>query len=229
MNFFSRSEEKEILDLRPLTPEENLSAFKLISLVNRWLGGTNVILSYLKKFSKKWRANEVIRILDLGTGISDIPEAILHWSKVNGFRVEVTALDISFESLKLGRKAPGLSLVQASCFELPFSGPIFDYVTASMFFHHLSDAEILTVLKKSESIAKRGIIINDLERSKLSYAGFWLLTLFINDGIFRNDGLISIQKGFVAADLKKWISKTGFKFLSSSKHFIGRIALAGEK
>lgn len=229
MDFSRRSIEKEIIDLRPLTSEENRSAFRLISLVNRILGGTQVVLHHLQKFSVNWSSGQTIRILDLGTGISDIPEAILHWAKSRGFRVHVTALDLFFEPLKSGRKTPGLSRVQASCFQPPFADKTFDYVIASLFFHHLEDKEILSALKISSTLSKRGIIINDLERSPLSFAGFWFLTLFASDPIFRHDGLLSIRKGFSKQEMMKWISISGLSNVKVCSHFAGRLAMAGEK
>lgn len=229
MDFSRRSDEKEIIDLRPLTPEENKSTFKLISFVNRYLGGTNVVLHHLKKFSKKWKTGETIRILDLGTGISDIPEAVLRWSSSGGFNVQVTALDLFREPLKSGRQMPGLSRVQASCFQPPFGDGTFDYVIASLFFHHLSDPEIISTLEQAAKLSKRGIVINDLARSPLSYTGFWLLTLFTGDPVFRHDGLLSIRKGFDKSDLLMWKEKTSLSFLEPHSHFAGRVALAGEK
>ena len=230
MDFSHRSSQNEIIDLRPLTPEENRSAFKRISWVNRFLGGTGVILHHLKRFSKNWNSGEVIRILDLGTGISDIPEAIIKWGNKKGFRIQIAALDLFHESLKSGRPNPGIFPVQASCFAPPFQNQTFDYVIASMFFHHLSDPEICEVLRQSSLMAKRGVIMNDLYRSFIPYIGFWLLTLFTGDPIFRNDGLISIQRGFRIQDLKDWISKTELSFLKPRCHiFSFRVALAGEK
>lgn len=229
MDFSRRAKEKEIIDLRPLTPEENDSAFRLISMVNRRLGGTSVILHHLRRFLKKWEKGRKIRILDLGTGISDIPEAVVLWGKQQGHEIEVTALDLFHEPLKSGRKMSGILPVQASCFAPPFADQTFDYVTASLFFHHLEDEEILKTLETVSKLAKKGIIINDLSRSPLSYIGFWLLTLFTGDPIFRHDGLLSIRRGFRKNDLEEWKQLTGLSFLNIYHHFAGRVALAGEK
>ena len=171
MDFSRRSAEKEIIDLRPLTPEENLSAFKRIAWINRFLGGTGVILHHLQRFSKNWKRGEVIKILDLGTGISDIPEAVLRWGKKQGFQIEITALDLFHEPLKAGRLAPGISRIQASCFDLPFQTQTFDYVMASMFFHHLENTEIYSVLAQASAMAKRGIIINDRDLFNAQFFG----------------------------------------------------------
>ncbi len=230
MDFTRRSEEKEIIDLRPLTPAENASAFKRMAWVNRFLGGSGVILHHLKRFSKKWEPGRLVRILDLGTGISDIPEAIIKWGKRNHFNIQITALDLCLEPLKSDRAVNEISRVQASCFALPFQPEMFDYCIASMFFHHLKDEEIHTLLIEISGMVKQGIIINDLYRSFIPYAGFWLMTLFMGDPLFRHDGLISIQKGFRAEDLKDWISKTGLSVLKPYSHpFAFRVALAGEK
>jgi ubiquinone/menaquinone biosynthesis C-methylase UbiE len=231
--FTERSTEQEIMDIRELTPEETASVYTWIGRVNRFLGGTRVILKHLENFSKNWPEGQTIRILDVGTGSSDIPAEIIKWAARKKLCVHVTALDIDHRALVFGKSRNAdirsLSWVQASCEALPFPDKSFDYVLSSMFFHHLSPAMILKCLEAYDRLAKRGIIINDLYRSRLAYALFDLGTLAVPSPVFRHDGLLSIRRSFRKNDLKEMIQDSGLQYLAARRHFAFRVSLAGEK
>lgn len=258
-----RSQEKEIIDLRKLTPEETDSVYGWMGAVNQYLGGRRVILRHLEAFSKNWAADQMIKILDAGAGGSDIPAAIVRWARLKKKKVKIIALDLDLQALLFGKQkyskrrrcelyspptkpfggdiknlpSPKVSVgidrslfwVQASCLKLPFAEKSFDYVIASMFFHHLPGEIILQCLHAFDGLAARGILINDLYRSRLAYAGFWLLSLPLPDPIFRHDGLLSIRRGFRPAELREWIQNSGLTYLSVFRHFAFRVALAGDK
>lgn len=231
--FGERTSHKEIMDIRSLSPEESASVYHLMAGVNEFLGGTKVVLTHLENYSKKWKPGEKIRILDVGTGGSDIPAAVAQWARQKNFDVTVTALDLEHNALAFGKERHGglrkIRYVQGSCFRLPFSEGSFDYVITSMFFHHLTNDEIIRCLLSFDRLASRGIIINDLMRSRRAYAGFLLLTFFIDDPVFCHDGLLSIRRAFRPRDLKDWIKTSGLKYLSVHRHFAFRLAAAGEK
>lgn len=230
--FSERSTEQEIMDVRQLTPEETKSVYSWIGRVNRYLGGIRVVLKHLEDYSKKWKPGQTIRILDVGTGGSDIPAAIVRWAERRKIKIHVVALDIDSRALVFGKSKnsiPGLSWVQGSCEALPFPDKSFDYVLSSMFFHHLSPAMILKCLKTCDRIAKRGIIINDLYRSRRAYVLFDLATLFIPSPVFRHDGLLSIRRAFRKEDLLQMIADSGLEYLSPYRHYSFRVALAGER
>ena len=234
MSFAIRSIEKEIIDLRKLTPEETASVYPLIARVNRRLGGTRVILHYLEEFSRRWDHEKIIRILDVGTGVADIPAAILRWAKQKKIKIHITALDIDSENLTLAKhrldSITDISFVQASSMQLPFAEQSFDYVMASLFFHHLSDEEIIQNLKNFDHLAKQGIIINDLVRSPAAYAGFFLFSLAAGrNAIFRHDGLLSVKRSFRLAEARQYIEKAGLSYLKPQRHFAFRMAIAGQK
>ncbi len=233
ISFRERSQEKEIFDLEEPNFKEISDAYCLIRHVNQYLGGTRVILNYLKYFSRSWKRQSLIRILDVGTGSADIPQAIAIWAKKNRFRVQVTALDISAEALRFARQEtssnPEISFIQASCFEMPFNQNSFDYIISSMFFHHLSDPEIMSVLSSFDRICKRGIIINDLLRHPAAYYGIHLLSRFTTNRVFRNDAPLSVLRGFKKREWEILLDQTGLKYLKIKRHLGYRIAIAGQK
>ena len=233
INFKTRSQEKEMMDLYPLSPEETLHTYKLISRVNQCLGGIRVILRHLSRFSAGWKPGETIRVLDIGSGSADIPRAIVRWGRKRKQAVRVTALDLSGEALRMARGLlrdyPEIQFVQGSCFELPFSRQSYDYVISSMFFHHLADSEAAAALKSFDQIARRGIIINDLLRSRRAFWGIKLLAAFTGDKFFKNDAPLSVLRGFVRNEAGALIQNSGLSYLKFYRHFAYRFALAGEK
>ena len=59
--------------------------------VNRWLGGTRVVLAHLAK----WLPTEAaVRVLDVGTGAGDIPGAVARWAAKRGRVVDICAVDL---------------------------------------------------------------------------------------------------------------------------------------
>jgi ubiquinone/menaquinone biosynthesis C-methylase UbiE len=72
-----------------------------IRRINTLLGYTRGTVGHLKRFSRRWRPGETIRILDVATGSADIPRSILRWSAKNGFDVRIVALDLHATTLKL--------------------------------------------------------------------------------------------------------------------------------
>ncbi len=229
----TRSQEKEMMDLYPLSPEETLHTYKLISRVNQYLGGISVILNHLSRFSAHGKPGQTIRILDIGSGSADIPRAIVRWGRKRKQAIHVTALDLSGEALRMARGLlrdyPEIQFVQASCFKLPFSKQSYDYVISSMFFHHLADSEAAAALKSFDQIAGRGIIINDLFRSRRAFWGIKLLAAFTRDKFFKNDAPLSVLRGFVRDEAGSLIQNSGLSYLKFYRHFAYRFALAGEK
>jgi hypothetical protein len=74
--------------------------------------------------------------------------------------------------------------------------------------HHFKNEEILELLNIFKEQSQLGVIINDLQRSKIAYVLFQAFCrVFINNEIARKDGLTSILRGFKKNDLKKLATK----------------------
>ena len=234
IDFRTRSGEKEIMDLRALDARETTDTYRLIGYVNRFLGGSRVLIHHLDKFSAAWPKDRDITILDVGAGAADIPQAIIRWARRTGRRIKITALDYSqstvdFVRERLREAYPEIRLIRASVYSMPFVEGAYDYVTSSMFFHHLKDEEIVSVLRIFDRIARRGIIINDLLRSRQAYYGISLLAGFTANPVFRNDAPLSVLRGFRPAEAAALAEKAGVSYLKVYPHFAYRFALAGEK
>jgi hypothetical protein len=77
---------------------------------------------------------------------------------------------------------------------------------ASMCFHHFSDAQILTLLRRLHGFVLNSVLINDLRRSRLAYLAARLL-LVTTPAEVRHDALLSIRRGFKISELRSLLTQ----------------------
>jgi 2-polyprenyl-3-methyl-5-hydroxy-6-metoxy-1,4-benzoquinol methylase len=210
----TRSVESEIMDEPEVTQQEFVRALREIRWVNRYLGGTTAILDALKTLCKT--DHEPLRILDIGTGSADIPMALAEWGRATQRRLEITAVDLhplAVQEAKARVSAyPEISVEACDAFQLPYPPESFDFVISSMFLHHLDDNEAVILLQKMVTLARRGVIINDLERHPLAWLGIRLLSILTAKGaVFYNDSALSVLRGFKKKELNTYCQQAGLK------------------
>jgi ubiquinone/menaquinone biosynthesis C-methylase UbiE len=140
----------------------------------------------------------------VAAGAADIPRALVAWGRERGFDLRVTALDISRSALDYARRAaPPDKRLRLLCGDilrpcLPVQSV--DYVTCALFFHHLTDNQIVQVLKAFDRLARRGIVVNDLVRSRRAYRLTWLLTWPFHP-ILHHDGPLSVRRALTPVEI----------------------------
>ena len=69
-------------------------ALRDVRRVNRWLGGRRALRLALRPLLLDAPADRPFRVLDVGTGAADLPQAMVELGRRHGRRVEVTAVDL---------------------------------------------------------------------------------------------------------------------------------------
>jgi ubiquinone/menaquinone biosynthesis C-methylase UbiE len=225
-----RSDERmDAPDADPLLVRKSL---RFLRRINRLLGYSRSTLHHLERFSSSWRADEPIRILDVATGSADLPRAILRWADAREFHgVRVVGLDLhaTTAAAAVAQNPDGrIQIVRGNALALPFGDVSFDYVTTSLFLHHLDDDDVVRVLREMSRVARRGIIVGDLIRHKRAYLWIKLFTLFANP-IVKNDGPASVAQAFTRDEILSLRDRAGVTFADYFEHAGHRFALAGEK
>jgi SAM-dependent methyltransferase len=172
----------------PAAVERNL---RDIARINRWFGGHRTLLKLLNEFVEP---ADHFSILDVGAASGDMGKCIVkRYPNAN-----VVSLDRQPIHLKRARPPK----VVADAFELPFADGTFDFVMCSFFLHHFSDSEIVDLLKEMRRVARRALIVLDLERHPLPYY-FLPLTrvLFDWSDLSVHDGCISVEAAFTREEL----------------------------
>ncbi|MBI2118886.1 MAG: methyltransferase domain-containing protein [Elusimicrobia bacterium] len=234
MNGFSQRLEKlELMDTSVCTDQEMMGVLRFLKITNRYFGGCAVILKVLNGFSASWRATETIKILDVGCGLADIPIAIVQWAKSKNIKVEITGLELVPQIVSKAREHTknfsNVRIEQRNIFDLNEEEESYDYCITSLFLHHIPSLKLPQVLRKLNRIAKRGLILSDLERSLLGYAAVTLLSCLIGNRIVWHDGPLSVQRSFTIRELKDLTHSLGLDYLKARKEPFFRISLAGEK
>ena len=157
--------------------------YRFLEGINRWLGGHRATLERFRQLSHDWRPGERIEVLEVAAGGGDFARALVRWGRAHGFDIHVTALDISPSALRTARlrqvsarPEAGVRLVCGDVYRPPLRDGGVDYVTCALFFHHLTDADVVTTLRTFDRLATRGIVINDLIRRWRLFAWTWLFT-----------------------------------------------------
>ena len=205
--------------------------YRFLSFINRWLGGSRATIQRFREISRSWKPGERIEVLDVATGGGDGPRALIAWGRRRGFDVRVTGLDISPRALDYARRQSrdeGIRLLCGDVHRPPWREGTFDYVTCALFLHHLSDAEIIHLLRVFDRVARRGIVVNDLIRRWRHHFWSWLFTRPCHP-VLRNDGPLSVRKSLRPRELGQLSRQAGLPWLSVRRHFGHRMTLAGER
>jgi SAM-dependent methyltransferase len=223
-----REHAEEFLDAPRHDMAELEQSLGHVASVNRWLGGVSTITRYIKPML----ADKPTRILDVATGSADIPLQIAKWARRHRFDVEILATDIHPQMLELARKRcaefPEVRIEAADALQLPYDSKSFDVAMLSLALHHFESEDQLRVLREMARVARRLILVNDLERGWLNYAGALLLgaTYWRGNRLTRHDGPLSVLRSFTRAELEHIARKAGIRG-KVNRHFFQRIVLVG--
>jgi hypothetical protein len=100
--------------------------------------------------------------------------------------------------------------VAADAFHLPFLPKAFDFVLCSSLLHHFPDSEVIKLAAGLRRVARRALIVLDLERHPLAY-GFLPMTkrLFGWSPLTVHDGPVSVAAAFRPAELAALVRASG--------------------
>jgi 2-polyprenyl-3-methyl-5-hydroxy-6-metoxy-1,4-benzoquinol methylase len=180
-----------------LPPERTINALKDLRRLNSHFGGYRVMRTLLENAAPP---NSPFTVLDIGAASGDMSEVI------RAAYPQATVFSLDYRPHHLRNAAPPKLIGDA--FRLPVRQV--DYVTCSLFLHHFTDAQIVELLKGFRAVAKRAVLVNDLERNFLAEA-FVPATrwIFKWDSVVVHDAPISVAAGFKARELLALAQQAG--------------------
>jgi SAM-dependent methyltransferase len=202
-----RSYEKELLDQPDFDPVLARQGYTFMAFVNRFFGGIRAVRRFVAAEAALLPPGQPLRVLDIGSGVCDIPIAVARWASRRGLDVRFTCLEISPHAPEIARRkierarlGDRICLVQEDAFTHRPRQP-YDCAVGSMFFHHLTEDQILALIGHLRPFVRQSLLVSDLERSWPDYLGARLLTLPLPSGL-RHDALLSIRRSFRPAELE---------------------------
>ncbi len=228
--FRERSEELEHLDKGDYTPEEYEGCLRELRRVNRWLGDSRALRrSVLPDLARA--APPEFSLLDVGAGSGELLREVAQWARRTGRRARLVGLELN------ARAASGLAeesrdfweieSVRGDALRLPFDDGAFDYVMCSLFTHHFRDDACADVLGEMARVARRRVYCIDLHRHPVAYYFYTTAgRLFLHNRLVREDGALSILRGFRPRELSRLAERAGLSDVRVERRFPYRLVLS---
>lgn len=217
--FQERAQESEIIDDFELSGTEIEQTFDSIEKVNTWLGGNQVFVDSLKKTLRHpaLQNKEKLFLHDLGCGSGDGLVSLAKWSRKQQKTIQFLGLDANPFVVQLAKerteKFPEIQFKTQNIFAEDYSLKKVDIASFNLCLHHFETAEISGLLQKCKADGVHAILVNDLHRHWLAYYLFYLVCwVFRSPKIAREDGLLSIRKGFKRRELIQMAEDLGVAY-----------------
>ena len=228
--FKQRSLEPENLDKGTYTPEEYEGCLVELRRVNRWLGDAKTLQDlFLTEIEQ--RDLQSFSVLDVGAGSGELLRVAAKWARETNRTARLVGLELNERSAKSileeSREFPQIHSVRADGLQLPFADGVFDYAIQSLTLHHFDDEGAVKLLREMGRVA-RGVFVIDLHRSRMAYFFYTTLgKLFLHNRLIREDGALSILKGWQAEELRTLGERAQMKDVKVQEHFPARLVLSG--
>jgi 2-polyprenyl-3-methyl-5-hydroxy-6-metoxy-1,4-benzoquinol methylase len=181
-------------------------ALNKLAQINRYLGGNSITLQGIKTLLKNTSLERDISIIDMGCGNGDLLRIVAEFGSKNNLNLKLTGIDANEYTLdyarSLSKDYPHIDYLKMNIIDDQFLSMNADIFLCTLTLHHFDDKEILKILSRLERNANIGIVVNDLQRSALAYRLFQMVCfVFRMDAMSREDGLLSILRGFKRKEL----------------------------
>lgn len=231
--FQKRSHELEHIDTGEYTAEEYEGCLVELRRVNRWLGDAGALRrSVLPSMARDGARG--FSLLDVGAGSGELLREAARWARARSMSARLVGLELNERSARSIREQSGkfanILSVRGDALRLPFDDAAFDYVICSLFLHHFKDEQAVVVIDEMARVARRRVFIIDLHRHPVAY--YFYVTvgrLFLRNRLIREDGALSILRGFAPDELRLLAARAGMKGESVRRRFPFRLVLSGSK
>jgi SAM-dependent methyltransferase len=202
---------EELLDDPWADPRIVAESLRNIARANRWFGGSGAIRFGLNQTLRDLPSGTTLSLLDLGTGLGDLPQVAVRWGAGRGIRVTPCGLELNRAAAKLAQAA-GLPTAVGCAGAPPVRDKSVDVVLVSQVAHHLTHESIVLLFRTCNRLARRAVIIADLRRHPLAPASFWCGARLLRfDSVTLADGMTSLRRGFRQGELLKLLQDAGVK------------------
>lgn len=209
-----RTDLEESMDDFSMDNDGLVTALEDIARINQLLGGNSVTLEGVEHLIQDFPKDKTITIIDFGCGGGDMLRMLAKYGLKHNLKFNLIGIDANAATIRHAEKCSAdfenITYLAEDIFLFDFSKYDIDIALITLTLHHFKDNEIIKIMKVLINLASKGIIVNDLHRSKLAYRLFQVIIfIFGLEKMTANDGLISILRGFKRKDLEKYSKELG--------------------
>lgn len=212
-DFSRRSTEAEYMDDLAVDGKDLHQALRELESINYLLGGNYVTLRGLDDLVRRYPSREW-HIADLGCGSGDMLRRIRQMLDRKKINARLTGVDANRNVIEFAKVHTPvrcrIAYLAEDILSASFSSRKFDIVTATLFFHHFTDEQLINILGGLRRQTSHGMVINDIHRHWFAYHAIRILTrLFSRSEMVRNDGPVSVLRAFRRKDLERLLAAAG--------------------
>ncbi len=188
-----------------------------IARLNALFGGTRAVVQELGPFFERRSREtgngkrETWTLLDVGTGSGDIALAARAAARRRGIELTAIGLELNHTAAKIA-SAAGVPTIVADGNALPVGARSVDVIVASQVLHHLPRAVAVRWIATFDRVARRGVVLADLRRSRVAMAGVWAASVGLAmSGVTRHDAVVSLKRGYTKRELDEMLRDAGVR------------------
>jgi 2-polyprenyl-3-methyl-5-hydroxy-6-metoxy-1,4-benzoquinol methylase len=204
VNLLYRSDKKEYID-NPCMDAQLLSqTYQELKIINICTLGYWPTMSAVKYFLGRYGRKREIRILDIGCGDGEILRRIKDYGNKRNFSLDLTGIDLNQDVITVAsqRSPSGIRFIHGDIFA-DRENKTYDIIINSLTMHHLTDQEIVKLMRWMTNHARIGWSISDLHRRSFAY---YFAMCFVRlaglNHVICHDAPLSVARGFRRRD---WI------------------------
>jgi SAM-dependent methyltransferase len=199
----------ELLDDPRADPALVAESLRNIARANRWFGGASAVRFGLNLTLRDVPPRADLSLLDLGTGLGDLPGVAVRWGATRGVRITPVGIELNRAAAVLA-KSTGLATAVACAGMPPIREKSVDVVLLSQVAHHLTSDSVVRLFRACDRLARRAVIVADLRRHALAVPSFQLGARLLGfDRVTLADGVTSIRRGFSRRKLLHLMAQAG--------------------
>jgi ubiquinone/menaquinone biosynthesis C-methylase UbiE len=218
--------EEELLDVDAGSPSEVASALRSLQWVNRFFGGSRM---HALLFEAIWprTPEERLDVLEVASGHADALQfALTKCTHRCPAILRIALLDRNAQHLpppaEWNPALPQPQRIVGDALRIPLPDKSVDVVSCCLFLHHLDEGAALRFLTEALRVARKGVLVNDLERSRAHYALARLWSLVDPSRLSRHDGPVSVRRAYTRMELERLLHQIGHPF-SLRRGFLFRL------
>ncbi len=218
----------ELMDDPTLDGKAHAHGLATLNRVNRMLRVQHRLYRCIGQLSG-WAE---VSILDLGAGGGGFLGYLSNRMQHECGPPRLVGLDLSAFAIRCARgwHRGAIRWLVADARNIPLANNSIDIVACSLFLHHFNEGDGVRILCEAARVARQGIVVDDLSRSRLALCLTWLATRVLSRSyVFHVDGPRSVHAAFRQQELADLARRAGLEEARLEKRFPFRLILIWKK